>query len=80
MTVLKRGGTVSVYPIDGVGLIYQRTRVWVPTQEEQGFWLKGVTIGIIFVFIVFQWDDVDGDIDPMDMDNDSDLNTQLHGG
>lgn len=76
MVVLDRGGTVSVVPIKGVGLIYQRTKIWMPTKEDSGFWVKGVSIGILFLFIVYQWEE---GADNTDSPNNDDITTHFYG-
>lgn len=59
MVVFKRGGSVNLFPINGVGFLWQYSQVWIPTNEtgEKGFLDHKVTIGVLFIFLVYHWQD-----------------------
>lgn len=54
-----KGGQTSIYPINGVGLIVQKIKI--PVKDEEGlFNVSRIYIGLLFIFVVFEWDE-DGD-------------------
>lgn len=78
MIILKKGGDVMVIPINGFGLIFQSSKLWVDMGEDEGFFNHNITIGFLFLFIVFNWQ-TGATNGPMDFFDNNDKNDLAHG-